>query len=130
MNAPETTPANPGEQLTWRRGMGTLHGRPAPQAIATAPDAKTVISILGPPDRIRQISVVGQCTDESSARQAATYMVMTVKLILPQWAGATAWLTNAYREVKTREQRITMQGWKLRMVWLDETATVTLQATH
>lgn len=122
--------SNPAEHLTWRRSMGTLHGKPAPRSTATSPDMQTVIDIVGPPDRIRQINVVGVCADAATARQAATYMVMTVRLILPQWGGATSWLTNAYREVRTRPQAITMQGWKLRMAWLPETHTVTLQATH
>ena len=122
--------SNPGESLTWQQSQGMLHGKPTPIATATAPDLRTVISIAGPPDRIKQISVVGECVDEATARQAATYMVMTVKLILPRWAGANTWLTNAYRNVKARPQAITMQGWKLRMTWLSETNTVTLQATR
>jgi hypothetical protein len=122
--------SNPGEQLTWQPGMATLHGKLTPRATATSPDTKTAIELLGPPHAIKQVSVVGQCVDEASARQAAAYMVMTIKLILPTWPGAQGWLTQAFRNVRTREQAITMQGWKLRMTWLSDTSTVTLQATH
>ena len=116
--------------LTWAADLTKLHGKIAPRSTATAPDHRTAIELIGPPEAIRQVSVVGEAVDEASARQAAAYMVMTVKLILPQWTGANRWLTESMRMVKQRPQAITMQGWKLRMEWLAAARTVTLKVTR
>jgi len=122
--------SNPGESLVWTSDLTQLHGKIVPRATAVAPDNRTAIELIGPPDAIRQISVVGAAADEPSARQVAAAMVMTVRLILPDWAGANRWLTDSMRAVTRKEQAITMRGWKLRMTWLDATKTVTLKATH
>ena len=116
--------------LVWNADLTKLHGKIAPRSTATALDHRTAIELIGPPEAIRQVSVAGEAIDEASARQAAAYMVMTVKLILPQWSGANRWLTESMRTVKQRPQAITMQGWKLRMEWLEATKTITLKATR
>jgi hypothetical protein len=121
---------NIAENLTWNADLTKLHGKLMPRSTAVAPDNRAAIELIGPPERIRQISVAGEVIDEASARQVAAYMVMTIKLILPQWAGANAWLTGSMRVVKRKEQAITMQGWKLRMEWLEASRTVTLKATR
>jgi|GEM_PF-5094496 len=117
------------EEMTWTADLTTLHGKILPRSTALAPDHKTVVQVIGNPDAMRAVEVAGEITDEASARQVAACMVMSVRLILPQWAGANRWLTDSMRGVKQREQTITMQGWKLRMTWLPETNTVTLRAT-
>lgn len=123
--------SNPAEHMTWHASNATLHGKVLPRSTAVAPDNRTAIEIIGPPERIKQISVVGQIIDQASADQVAAYVVMAMRLILPQWAGSTAWLTNSLRNVEKRgPQTITMQGWKIKMGYLPETHTVTLQATH
>jgi hypothetical protein len=121
---------NIAENLTWNADLIKLHGKLMPRSTAVAPDNRAAIELIGPPEYIRQISVAGEVIDEVSARQVAAYMVMTIKLILPQWIGANAWLTGSMRVVKRREQAITMHGWKLRMEWLEATKTVTLKATR
>jgi len=117
------------EELTWTADLTKLHGKILPRSTALAPDQKTTVQVIGNPDAMRAVEVVGEITDEASARQVAACMVMSVRLILPNWAGANKWLTDSLRDVKQREQTITMQGWKLRMAWLPETNTVTLRAT-
>jgi hypothetical protein len=121
---------NPAENLTWNADLTKLHGKLMPRSTALAPDNRAAIELIGPPERIRQISVAGEVIDEAGARQVAAYMVMTIKLILPDWRGANAWLTESMRLVKRREQAIVMQGWKLRMTWMEATKTVTLKATR
>ena len=121
---------NPAERLIWNADLTKLHGKIVPRSTALSPDNRTAIELIGPPEHICQISVAGEVIDEASARQVAAYMVMTVRMILPQWAGANAWLTDGMRLVKRREQAITMQGWKLRMEWMEATKTVALKATR
>jgi len=116
------------EEMTWTADLTTLHGKILPRSTALAPDQKTVVQVIGNPDAMRAVEVAGEITDEASARQVAACMVMSVRLILPQWAGANRWLTESLRAVKRKEQAITMQGWKLRMTWLPESNTVTLRA--
>jgi hypothetical protein len=122
--------SNPAESMVWSQDLTTLHGKIVPRATALAPDQKAVVQVIGPPESLRMVEVAGEITDDASARQVAAYMVMTVRLILPQWAGADRWLTQGMRAVKRKEQAITMQGWKLRMQWQEPTKTVTLKATH
>lgn len=121
---------NPAEQMTWQASEAKLHGKVWPRATALAPDNRTAIEIIGPPTTIKQISVVGQIADEVSAKQLATYMAMAMRLILPEWQGANAWLTVSLRMVQRKPNAITMAGWHIRMEWIEETATVTLKATH
>lgn len=123
--------SNPAEQMTWHANNATLHGKTWPRSTAASPDLRTAIEIIGPPEQIKQISVVGQIVDQSSADQLATYMVMAMRLIVPQWAGATTWLQQSLRNVERRgPQSITMLGWKIKMGYLAETRTVTLKADH
>lgn len=122
--------SNPAESMTWRADLTKLHGKIVPRATALAPDQKTVVQVIGPPEALRMAEVAGEITDEASARQVAAYMVMTVRLILPSWPGANRWLTDSMRQVKRKEQAIVMHGWTLRMTWLPESQTVTLKATH
>lgn len=123
--------SNPAEQMTWHASNATLHGKVWPRSTAASPDLRTAIEIIGPPAQIKQISVVGQIVDQSSADQLAAYMVMAMRLIAPQWAGATAWLQQSLRTVERHgPQAITMQGWKIKMGYLAETHTVTLKADH
>lgn len=121
---------NPAEHMTWHASETTLHGKAWPRSTAVAPDRRTAIEIIGPPDGIKQLSVVGQIADEPSAQQLALYMAMAVQLILPQWQGANAWLTASLRLIQRKPNAITMSGWHLHMEWLKETATVTLKATR
>jgi hypothetical protein len=121
---------NPAENLTWNADLTKLHGKLMPRSTAIAPDNRAAIELIGPPEHIRQISVAGEVVDEASARQVAAYMVMTVKLILPDWRGANGWLTDSMRMVKRSDLSITMQGWKLHMTWLETSRTVTLKATR
>lgn len=121
---------NPAEQMTWQTGEAKLHGKVWPRSTALAPDNRTAIEIIGPPSAIKQMSVVGQIADEGSAKQLATYMAMAIRLILPEWQGANAWLTVSLRMVQRKPNAITMSGWHIRMEWLKETATVTLKATR
>jgi hypothetical protein len=121
---------NPAEHMTWNASETTLHGKVWPRSTAVAPDRRTAIEIVGPPDGIKQLSAVGQIADETSAQQLALYMAMAVQLILPQWQGANAWLTASLRLIQRKPNAITMSGWHLRMEWLKETATVTLKATR
>jgi hypothetical protein len=116
--------------LTWNADVTKLHGKIVPRSTATAPDGRTAIELIGPPEHIRQISVVGEAVDEASARQVAASMVLTIKLIVPQWPGANRWLTDCMQAVKKKPQSLTMHGWKLRMEWLEATKTVTLKATR
>jgi hypothetical protein len=121
---------NPAEHMAWQAGEAKLHGKIWPRSIATAPDNRTAIEIIGPPSQIKQLSVVGQIADTSSANQLAVYMAMAMQLILPQWQGANAWLTVSLRMVQRKPNAITITGWHIRMEWLKETATVTLKATR
>lgn len=120
---------NPAEQMTWSADLTTLHGKILPRSTALSPDQKTVVQVIGNPDAMRAVEVAGEVVDELSARQAAAYMTMSVRLILPGWHGANKWLTDSMRKVKQHEQGITMQGWKLRLAWQAETSTVILRAT-
>lgn len=122
--------SNPAEQMTWSADLTKLHGKIVPRSTALSPDQRTVVQVIGPPEALRMVEVAGEVTDEASARQVAAYMVMTVRLILPDWPGANRWLTHSMRLVKRKEQAITMFGWKLRMTWLEASKTVTLKATH
>ena len=122
--------SNPAESMHWSSDLTTLHGKIVPRATALAPNQRTVIQVIGPPEAIRLIEVAGEVVDEASARQVAAYMVMTIRLILPAWRGADRWLTDSMKNVKRKEQALTMFGWKLRMAWLEESKTVTLKATH
>lgn len=123
--------SNPSESMTWIASNARLHGKIYPRSTASSPDMRTAVEIVGPPEQIKQVSVVGQILDQATADQVATYMVMATRLILPQWAGANAWLSSSLRAVEQRgAQAITMHGWKIRMGWLAESRTVTLQATR
>jgi hypothetical protein len=123
--------SNPAESMVWHASNATLHGKVWPRATAAAPDDRAAIEIIGPPERIKQVAVVGQIVDTNSASQVAAYMVMAMRLIAPQWAGATTWLQQSLRAVERRgPQAITMCGWRITMGFLSETHTVTLQATH
>lgn len=119
-----------GENLKWTTGVGTLHGKPVPRSVALTPDTRTTIEIIGPPTAIKQIVVIGQMIDEASAKQAATYMAISVRIVLPEWQGADAWLAAALRQVKQRPQKIKIQGWKVWMRWIPELSAVGLQATR
>jgi hypothetical protein len=87
--------SNPAESMTWIASNARLHGKIYPRSTATAPDMHTAIEIIGPPEQMKQVSVVGQILDQTTADQVATYMVMAMRLILPQWTGANAWLTGS-----------------------------------
>ena len=119
-----------GEELKWATGTGTLHGKPVARSIASTPDARTTIEIIGPPRAIKQIVVVGQMVDEDSAKQAATYMAIAVRLILPQWDGADAWLAAGLRNVKAKPQTISVHGWRVGVQWMPDLQAVGLQATR
>lgn len=123
--------SNPAEQMEWKADLTKLHGKIMPRSTAAAPDMRTAIEIVGPPEKIRQLSVVGQIVDARSAEQTAAYMVMAVRLILPEWTTAPFWLADNLRIVVRRgPQKITMYGWKIMMGYLPETKMVTLQANH
>lgn len=119
-----------GEDLVWQTGAATLHGEPVARSIATTPDARTTIEIIGPPEQIKQVVVAAQMLDEATAKQAAAYMAITLRLILPQWAGADAWLAASLRQIKRHPQTITVQGWNIRMRWIANLNTAALQATR
>ena len=119
-----------GENLTWEIGVGTLHGKPVPRSFATTPDTRTSIEIIGKPGQVKQIVVAGQMIDEATAVQAAQYMAIVMRLIVPQWTGVDAWLAESLRHVKRKPQAIRMHGWKIGMRWIPELSTVALQATH
>ena len=93
------------EELTWTADLTKLHGKILPRSTALAPDQKTTVQVIGNPDAMRAVEVVGEITDEASARQVAACMVMSVRLILPNWAGANKWLTDSLRDVKQRLSR-------------------------
>lgn len=119
-----------GQDLTWQQSEGVLHGKKIVLTNATTPDMKTAIQIFGPPDAIRQVSVVGLIADEASAGQCAVYMALALRLILADWPGADAWLAASLRGARERTAEITIHGWKLHMVWLKKTSTITLKATR
>lgn len=119
-----------GENLAWETGIGTLHGKPVPRAVASTPDARTTIEIIGKPGQVKQIVVVGQMIDEATAVQAAQYMAIAMRIVLPQWAGVDAWLAESLRQVKRKPQSIRMHGWRIGMRWIPELSTVALQASH
>ena len=121
---------NPAEQMTWQAGVVMLDCTPWPRSIATAPNNRTAIEIIGPIDQIKQLSVVGQISDCITATQTAAYLAMAIRLILPDWQGANAWLTVSLRMIQRTPNAITIDGWHLRMEWVRETATVTLKATR
>lgn len=119
-----------GEDLTWQTGTATLHGKMVARSMASTPDTRTTIEIIGTPKQIKQLVVAGQMIDEPTAKQAATYMVIAVRLILPQWSGSDAWLAASLRQIKRRPQTITIHGWKIRMRWIADLNTAALQATR
>lgn len=119
-----------GQDLKWSFGAGTLHGRPVPRSVASTPDDRTTIEIIGAPGAIKQIVVAGQALDETSAAQVAGYMAIAMRLILPRWQGVDTWLAASLRRVREKPQVITMQGWKIRMRWIADLNTVALQANR
>lgn len=118
------------EHMQWASDLTELRGKIMPRSTATAPDMRTAIEIIGPPEQVRQISVVGDVVTVDSARQLAQYMVMAMQLILPQWDGANDWLTQSLRLAKRAPRSVRMHGWNVRMEWLEASKTVTLKASR
>ena len=118
------------ETLQWNVDLTEVSGVIVSRSTAVTPDRRTAIEIIGPPEDLRLISVVGELTTVDGARQLAALMAMAMRLVLPNWRGADPWLAQSLRSVKRTSHAIAMHGWKVRMEWLSASSTVTLKATR
>lgn len=124
-----------GKELRWKAGRiayPTQQGGHVllPRSTATTRDQRTAIEIIGPPNAMRQISLVGEMPSAAPARQAATYAALVLRLIAPEWSDADAWLASALQWVREAPTGICVDGWQVTITWSAAARTLILKAVR
>lgn len=87
-----------------------------PRYIGQSADGKTALELIGSPDNIRGITLLGEMSaaDLEATRRNGTYAAVCLAIIAPNWTGRDAWLAHELKRLRTTKQTVIRQsGWKI-----------------
>lgn len=85
-----------------------------PRFLGASPDGKTALELIGSPDNIRGLTLLGEMSaaDLDATKRNGAYAAVCLAIVCPNWAGRDAWLTHEMKRLRTTKQTIIQKsGW-------------------
>lgn len=122
------------EALEWTETTVEVHVKgvgPAiwPRTIGQSSDGKTALELIGGPDNIRSITLLGEMSaaDLEATRRNGAYAAVCLAIVAPNWSGRDTWLAHTMRRLRQlRHTTIQQSGWRIRVAF--ERGVFTLRA--
>lgn len=104
-----------------------------PRLLGQSADGKTALELIGGPDNIRSIGLLGQMSakDMEATRRNGAYAAVCLAIIAPQWKGRDQWLIKQMKQLATtRSASIIQNGWRILLTFDVRTNWFNLKASH
>lgn len=100
-----------------------------PRHIGESADGKTALELIGGPDNIRSITLLGEMSaaDLDAAQRNGAYAAVCLAIVCPNWMGRDAWLAHEMKRLRiTKQVVLNKSGWRIGLRF--EGNTLTLKA--
>lgn len=104
-----------------------------PRSIGQSADGKTALELIGHPNNIRVVSLLGEmsASDLEATKRNGAYAAVCLAIVAPQWKGRDQWLSKSMKRLRiTRVASIIQNGWQIRMTFDPRTSMFNFKASR